>query len=461
MKVLLINPSQRFLYSETKIKAGAIYSPVLSLAMIGAPLTAAGIKTELIDFNIHDEKRLAAALGDMEVKFAGITFTTPLYDSANAIAGRIKQARPDITLVCGGPHVTSLPEETMENSFFDIGAAGEADLAMLEIVTAADLSTVAGIYYKKDGKIRSTRPGPRIRDLDKLPYPAWGLYDIKAYEVTGLLSENNPVGWLETSRGCVFECVYCNKNIFGRNFRVKSPGRVVDEMQYMVKAGFREIHIADDGFTTDMARAEKICDEMIARGLKVPWATVTGIRVDRVSPQLLRKMKKAGCYRVYYGIETGDEQVLKNINKKITLGQVADAVRWSREAGLEVFGFFMFGLPGESIGSMKKTIELSLKLDLDMAKASIMVPLPSTRIFNTLESAGKIKTRDWSKYNLYLPASAIYDHAGLDWKTIEKYYSSFYRKFYLRAGYILKTILRSLVRGRFLLYLKYFLQTRW
>ena len=208
MKVLLINPSQRFLYKETKIRAGAIYSPVLSLACIAAPLTEKGIDVIIIDLNIHEIGSLYEVLSDIGIIFAGITFTTPLFESAAAIAEIIRKIRPDIKLICGGPHATSLTEEVLTQSDFDIAVISEGDFTLHDIVFSEDVSKVEGIAYKNNGNITRTAHRSKIRNLDELPYPAWHLYDIKKYSVTGLLAEINPVGWLETSRGCVFECVY-------------------------------------------------------------------------------------------------------------------------------------------------------------------------------------------------------------------------------------------------------------
>jgi anaerobic magnesium-protoporphyrin IX monomethyl ester cyclase len=266
---------------------------------------------------------------------------------------------------------------------------------------------------------------------------------------------------METSRGCPYGCVYCNKSVFGRTFRVKSASRVVDEMELMLKEGIKEIHLADDNFTRDMVRAEKICQEIIERGLRFPWATITGIRVDRVNQRLLKKMKAAGCYRVYFGIESGSQRILNNIQKGINLKQVRQAIKWSKKAGLETFGFFMIALPGEELNDIKKTIKLATSLDLDMAKMSVTIPLPATPLYNELEEQGKIKTKNWSEFNLYLPAPAIYDHPNLDWGTIDKYYALFYRRFYFNPRFIAKRLLFSLKNRTLISDLRAALKTKW
>jgi anaerobic magnesium-protoporphyrin IX monomethyl ester cyclase len=344
-------------------------------------------------------------------------------------------------LLGGGAHASSFPEETLQDLALDIVVVGEGDYTLPEILSGKQWRKIKGICFKQKGKIIMTRRKDFIENLDQLPYPSWSLYDLPRYQTSPLLSRANPAGWMETSRGCPYGCVYCNKSVFGRTFRIKSASRVVDEMEFMLKSGLKEIHIADDNFTSDMERAEEICEEIIKRGLKFPWATITGIRVDRVNKGLLRKMKRAGCYRVYFGIESGSQRVLNNINKGINLKQIRQAINWAKKAGLETFGFFMIALPGEKLSDIKKTIKFATSLDLDMAKMSVTIPLPATPLYNELKNQGKIKTKNWSEFNLYLPAPAIYDHPNLDWETIDKYYSLFYRRFYFHPRFITKRFL--------------------
>jgi radical SAM superfamily enzyme YgiQ (UPF0313 family) len=276
-----------------------------------------------------------------------------------------------------------------------------------------------------------------------------------------MLARKNPAGWIETSRGCPYNCVYCNKSVFGRNFRAKSIKRVVDEMEYMLTCGFKEIHIADDCFTVDIERAKGICNEIIKRGLHFLWAPVTGIRADRVDQELLNLMKKAGCYRVYYGIETGSNQILKIINKGETTELIRAAVEMSKKAGLEVFGFFMFALPGETEKTMRETIDFAKRLNLDLAKVSITVPLPSTRLFEQLKAECKIKETNWSRYNLYFPARDLYDHPTVGWDIVDAYYKKFYREFYFRPKFIIKRFLNSLLKGQLVDDIKSFFQVKW
>ncbi|MFC1674276.1 B12-binding domain-containing radical SAM protein [Candidatus Omnitrophota bacterium] len=462
-KILLINPSYSFHYLQGKTRACVLNTAPINLATIAAPLLKNGHIVEILDLNKADSELpvLLKKLSDFNPDYAAITFTTPLAQKAMIFASEIKKFNKVIMVIAGGVHATSFPEEVLRESDFDIVVVGEGDFVLSEIVENNEIASVGSLMYKNNGSILSNPRNKMIGDLDIIPYPAWNLYDLKSYKVTRLMIRENPAGWIETSRGCIYNCSFCNKNIAGRTFRVKSPQRVVDEMEYMLSCGFKEIHIVDDSFTTDMKRAEVICDKIIKRGLKFPWATVTGIRADRVNLNLLKKMKEAGCYRVYYGIESGNQQILDGFGKGETIDDVRKAVRESQQAGLEVFGFFMLALPGETEETMEDTINFAKELDLDMAKMTITVPFPATPLYEELDRKGFIKTKEWSKYNTYVPAREVYTHPTVDWNTVDKYFNRFYREFYLRPSFITKRFFRSLMRGQILSDIKYFLQTPW
>ncbi|HBE89498.1 MAG TPA: hypothetical protein DDW67_10210 [Elusimicrobia bacterium] len=460
-RVLLISPSFGFIYEGAAIKPGAPFSPPMGLAAVAGSLVKAGHEVRVLDMNRFPDEKLLDELETFRPHYAGLGFTTILADEAARVARLVKEKSPATAVIAGGVHASSMPEEAMACPHYDIACVGEADFSVLEVVEGRPAGEIAGVAFRDGGVVKVTPRRPLVEDLDSLPMPAWELFDVSAYRTTHLLARKNPAGWIETSRGCPYGCVYCNKSVFGRGFRAKSAGRVVDEMERMLRAGFREIHIADDCFTVDIPRAKEICRLILKRGLDFPWATVTGIRADRVDQELLDLMKKAGCYRVFYGIETGSEAVLKRINKGETLEEVRRAVAMSKKAGLEVHGFFMLALPGDNEATMRETIDFAKELDLDMAKAAITIPLPSTPYFDELSAQGRIKTREWSRYNYYFPARELYDHPTVDWDTAEKYYRKFYREFYFRPSYIVKRLAASLRSGELLQDLKAFLQIKW
>jgi radical SAM superfamily enzyme YgiQ (UPF0313 family) len=460
-KILLVNPPFEKIFEKTPLKGIAPAIPPLGLACIGGSLLENGHEVKLFDFNIYGTREFTEILRNFAPDVVGITFVTPLIIEAKKISTLVKTINKETIVIGGGPHCCSFPESSMKEASLDIGVIGEGDFVINELVSGKNLSQIKGIAYKKGVEIIVNERDTFIKDLDRLPFPAFSLYEKEKYKLPQAIARKNPVTWVETSRGCVFGCTYCNKTSFGKTFRAKSPERVVEEFARVKKMGFREIHIIDDGFTTNMKRAKKICDLLIQSEVNIGWSTVVGIRVDRVDYELLVKMQQAGCYRVYYGIESGNQEILNNIKKQITLEQVRRAVDSAKKAKLEVAGFFMFGLPGDTVETMKDTIRFAKSLDLDFVKASIAIPLPATEMFNELDAQGLIKTYDWEKFKFYSTPSTIYDHQNVSWPTIEKYYSKFYRELYLSPRFIFKRIKSSIVNKTFIDDFKIFMQMKW
>lgn len=461
-RVLFILPASQELYSKAKVKVAVSENPSLTFAVLAAPLVEAGHEVEILDLDMTNQPatELEQRLDEFSPDYVGITCTTPLFYKMKYIASLVKMHDPNIVVVVGGPHPSSLPESTLADSNSDIVCVGEGDITMTEIVAGADWSSIRGIWYKGDGKVIANPSREYITDLDQFPLPAWNLFDLKRYRTPRLSCRRNPVGAMEASRGCVFGCTYCNKNIFGRTFRMKSPQRVVDEMEYMLNIGFKEIHIIDDAFTTDLEKAKQICDLIKRRGLSFPWKLCNGIRVDRVDREFLEKAYDAGCYGIAFGIESGEQTLLDNINKGTTLEQARKVLKWTKEIGIETLAFFMIGLPGETEETMQKTIDFAKELDPDYAKTSILLPLPGTPLYHSFEQHGYIKSKDWSLYNQHDP-SGVYDHPNLSWKTIHRYYDLFYRRFYIRPKFLWKQIKRDAFSVNLLHDVVDFLKTRW
>lgn len=464
-KVLLIN-SDYFedIYGKSKVK-GALSRgiPILGLACIAAPLVKSGYDITILDLNLYNNPKeiLTARLKKLKPDVIGLTATTPVAYKVIDIAKTAREILPDVTIVAGGPHPTAVPEDLLKNSHIDIAVLGEGDIIFQSIVESENMKDIPNIYYKDNGKIvHSDILNESIKDLDLLQFPAYFLYDIKKYIMPKIYARKSPLAVMETSRGCYSHCVYCNKNIHGYKLRQKSPGRVVDEMEYLLNLGFSEIHIIDDVFTADMKRAYEICEEILKRGLKFPWYPRGGIRVDRVNRELLSIMKKAGCYRIPFGIESGSQRVIDVIKKRTTLEQAENAVRLSKEVGFEVECYFMLGLPTETEEDILKSISFAKKLDPDYVKFAITLPFPGTEMFDEMMKNNRIKSFRWSDYNFAEPRG-IYEHDNLSWKQIEYFYAKCHRDFYLRPKYILRSIYRSIKNGQFLVHVEAFLKTKW
>jgi len=382
-----------------------------------------------------------------------VSAKTPVYPMAVELMSKLKNAYPKITVIIGGVHATICQEEVLGEGCFDVVVVGEADFALETILAKKDLSRFKGRVFRD-------KKSP-IKNLDDLPLPAWGLFDLKRYENSRLSCRKNPAGLMETSRGCAYRCNFCCKDIFGTAYRMKSVKRVVDEMEYMLECGFREIHIADDSFTQDIDRAKKICLEIVRRGLKFPWSLINGIRVNFTDREFFRLAKEAGCWQTGFGIESGDQKVLDGVSKGTRLSQIRKAVRLAEEEGIETFGFFILGLLGETERSMGKTIEFAKSLPLSTAKFDLCIPYPGTGYYKLLASQGRILSRDWGEYRLHQIEKPLFEHENLDWETIGRYYKKAFRGFYLRPAYVWRRLKRDLQKGDLFYDLDYLLKSRW
>lgn len=446
-RIILMNmPSTIRVYGKSALKGIIAPRPFVSMAELAGSAIFAGADCRILDLQISEKPfyEIEKAINFFKPDYIGLTFTTLLFEESKKIAAFIKEKAPKIKIIAGGVHPTIFPEEVAKEKDFDIVVFGEGDLTIQEILKEMPLKKIKGIAYKNSqGKVIKNLPRPLIENLDSLPMPAWHLFNSKIYMNPKAIAKESPVGTIGTSRGCVFGCTYCNKSVFGRRFRAKSASRVVDEFELLLKNGFREIHVWDDMFATDLKRAKAICDEIMRRKLRFTWQLECGVRVNCVDKEFFEKCVRAGCYKVAFGFESGNNQILESIQKGTTIEQARNAVRWAKEAGMETSGFFMLGLPKDTIRTMNETIDFACSLDLDYAKATILVPLPSTPVFEEFEKKGLLKTKDWNRYNFHT-ASKVYNHPTLSWEILEKYYDKFHKKFYFRPSYLIKRLFLSI-----------------
>ena len=470
MRVLLIQPSVGDVYKGTKLQKLIEREAPLNLAVLAACLLKAGHQVRLLDLGVEVDDRAAieTAVQSFDPELCGITFRTPLYPAAAEIAKQLKQLNPSIPVVAGGAHASFYAEEILRDTHFDLVVTGEGDFTIVELANQTSLDEIGDIAYRRNGevvvnripKLEGKKSKGYVTDLDALPFPAYQLYEISRYRnVSSFMYRKQPVGWLETSRGCLAACVFCTKGVFGRTFRTKSPKRVVDEMAHLLDCGFREIAIADDSFTMEINRAIAICDQIVARGMKFSWNCANGLRVSNVTKEFFKKAAKAGCHLVAFGFETGSKEILTKIKKGATLEKAVAAAKWARECGLTTTGFFMLGLPGETVATMKETIDFACQLDLDYAKFNITIPLPGTELYHTWKD--RMKVDNWLAYNFHLPARELYTHPNLDWDTIEQFERLAWQRFYLSPTHIFRRLYRSFPEGKLFTSARIALTTPW
>ncbi len=466
-RVLLICPSAAIeIFKESKISIAIPHIPYLSLASLAAALLAEGYPTQILDLSISRKplKDLHQSLEKFQPDFVGITFTTGLLKDARDLANKIKSFDNSIKTIAGGVHSSIFPAEVAEKCNFDFVVFGEGEITLLELVSGKDLETIDGLAYKNNqNEVIVNKPRELIADLDSLPYPAFYLYNAKNYYCPRIAAKKSPVVAMETSRGCWGSCIFCNKHVFQKKVRMKSAKRVVDEMEMVLNLGYKEIHIWDDCFSASLEHPKKICDEILRRKLKICWNVYNGMRVDRVDEELLTKLKAAGCYQVSFGVESGDQQILDRAKKGITLEQTRNAVKLAKKVGIDVLGFFMVGLPGETPQSVQRTIDFAKEIDVNLPKLGIATPLPGTEFFDEWNRRGLILSYDWTDY-IFHTTKRIAKYPDLP-EEIFEYYNLFYRKLYIQPSFIWKRFWRGLKTGQIFFdvyyFIKIFLKFNW
>jgi anaerobic magnesium-protoporphyrin IX monomethyl ester cyclase len=324
---------------------------------------------------------------------------------------------------------------------------GEGEETLLELVEKISgkgfkrevMQQIKGISFRIGKTKIHNEPRPFCDNLDSFPFPARHLLPMSKYHYFG--ARKYPITNIITSRGCPYNCSYCNKNIAGHKFRPRSVENIMAEIDYLVKEmGIREIHISDDTFTLDRARVHRLCKEIASRKYDLAFYPHNGVRVDTVDIDLLKDMKDAGFYSMVFGVESGNQQILNNIHKCITLDQVRTAYRLSKKLGFETWGFFIIGLNGETRKTALDTIRFAKELDPDVAKFQILVPYPGTQDYERLK--GRMLVSKWSDYLFY--GGSSFEPENMSTEELNSLFKLAYRSFYLRPKAIWRALKKSL-----------------
>lgn len=416
--------------------------PSLSLAYVAAVAEREGMEVQFIDahaLNLSLEETIRR-VKSFQPDMLAFTVTTYLFYQTLAWVRALRQAIGVPTLL-GGVHMGIYPEGTMTHHSIDFGCIGEAEVVLpgffRTVNNGGDLGDVEGLIWRDNGKV-IVNPCPEpLADIDTAPFPArHHLPNDRYYSFISQFQNFSP---MITSRGCPFQCIFCEQG--GTKFRPRTPNNVGDEIEecyHVFKV--REFDFFDSSFTVQKQRVIDICDEIRRRDINVYWAIRS--RVDLVNEPMLKALAKAGCKRIYYGIESGDSDILKTLRKETNIQLIREIIGLTNKYDIDTFGYFMVGSPGESVESIKKTIKFAIDLKLDYAQFSKVTPMPATELYRMLvEDTG----RDyWQEYildeskDIYLPRP----RTDLTEEEVQFWTRKAYLAFYFRPRYILTAVLR-------------------
>ena len=410
MKILLVNPplSLEARYGSKMKKFGAISEP-MGLAYIASFLEKKGYLVRILDAAVlgMSLKDVEQFLKDDYFDIIGVTMLTPAYSAALNIFKIIKKVSPRTVTVCGGPHPTALPRETLEEiKELDIVCMGEGEHTMYEIVKSLeeneDFSKIKGIAFRQDDKIVINALRPYEKNLDSFPIPARHLLPVDKYSLTASrTSGGRYCPTVIVARGCPFRCAFCYR-IFGSTFRHHSIERIIEELKLLInKYQASQVNLEADTISLNKKFLIGLCDAIISNRInkKIKWTCES--RVDAMDEDVLKKMKEAACWQISYGVESGVQRLLDIILKGIRLEQIERIFKLTKKHRISIRSFFMLGLPTETREESYQTIEFGKKLDADWAQFTLTIPYPGTYLYSLVKDSEDLKSRNWDEYNTW------------------------------------------------------------
>jgi anaerobic magnesium-protoporphyrin IX monomethyl ester cyclase len=407
-RVLLIYP-----FFKPAVDRSVFRFPPLGISYLAASLQKAGHDVHLLDCTFLKKKEALEKALAVNAEVAGITCMATLRQEALWFAEKLRSTTR--LLVAGGPLPTCDPAPFLQ--YFDVVVRGEGEQTMVEIVKAFEeclgFGAIPGIACRKESigghqegdGLLITADRPFIKNLDLLPFPARELLPNQAYIRHGKKKSGYSITTVMSSRGCPFRCEFCSNVVFGGSHRERSPHSVVDEIEDALGLGYDRISFADDVFTLNRERVVQICDEIKRRKLDFSWECLG--RVDSMDDAAARAMKEVGCARIYFGIESGSDPILKLMDKKISSEQARQAVQAAHDAGLEVGAFFILFYPGETDETVLETLRFAASLPLDYLGLTMPYPLPGTALYDRVKER---LVRDWRpEESLFFNHMLIYD----------------------------------------------------
>ena len=393
-------------------------------------------------------EKIEKKIGEISPNIIAITVPTPAYIQVQKVCEIIKKISPNIYTIVGGPHPTAFPIKTTADQNIDFSIIGEGEETFNDLVDALEkkrpLSDVNGIVYKdENNKVVRTEPRPLIQNLDSIPFPARDLFPTEIYFLPPTKkTSNKKAGNIITSRGCCYRCTYCIASVmWGHKVRFRSVENVVDELEECInKYGIGEFNFHDELFTVNRKHTIAICKEIKKRNLNIAWVCMC--RVDFVDEETLREMKSAGCRKIFFGLESGDQNILDHMKKMVKVEKAYDAVKLVKKVGIKAGASFMLGYLGETEKTIRKTINLAKKLNLDTTAFFIASPYPGTEFYKQAKKLGYIRPDfQWKDFTLVSDNLPPLNLPGLPPKRLLELQKRAYREYYLRPRYIIMKLL--------------------
>ena len=390
MKVLLIYP----------VNSRPTHIVPLGLGYVGAVLRQGGYKVRALDIDAYrfSTSEIRDFLKNTKYDVACVSGLISVFNYARWLADEVKRANPSVKVLAGGALVSAMPHLLVGNSQVDVGATGEGEQVILELMrafeTGSKLDDIPGIVFKRGGQVIQTKPVERIKNLDAIPFPAHDLFPVDIY-----LKRSPIYGYTKHrhmpilgSRGCPYPCTYCDR-AFGKSTYYRSIESIMEEIAWLKRDfGVQVVSFIDDYFFPDKERIYELCEAFQTRHPDIKWHCVG--RVDKVDPGQLTAMARAGCVSIGYGIESGSPTVLKEMKKHITVEQARNAMRWAWEAGIRPGPSFLVGMPGETAQTMRESAEFRKEINRYLPKASEntfwVTPLPGTELYAHSKRVGLI-----------------------------------------------------------------------